>query len=82
MSACRTTCQPYLTSVRLQDNVPAFDSAEAISIIERNLGAPVTQMYESFDSEPIAAASLGQVGPGPAVPDHSCCSHHLCSFQA
>ena len=47
--------------------MPAFDSAEAISIVERNLGAPVTQMYESFDAEPIAAASLGQVGQGAAV---------------
>ena len=51
-----------LTCVCLQDNVPAFDSAEAISIVERNLGAPVEHMYESFDAEPIAAASLGQVG--------------------
>ena len=49
--------------------MPAFDSAEAISIVEKNLGAPVGQMYESFDAEPIAAASLGQVGLGAAVPD-------------
>lgn len=45
----------------LQDNVPAFQSSEAVAIIERNLGGKLLDKYESFDMQPIAAASLGQV---------------------
>jgi len=48
---------------QLQDSVPAFDSRDAIAIVERDLGAPVSTIYEEFDPEPIAAASLGQVCP-------------------
>jgi hypothetical protein len=48
---------------QLQDSVPAFDSADAVAIVERDLGAPVTTIYDEFDTEPIAAASLGQVRP-------------------
>ena len=62
--------------------MPAFDSAEAISIVERNLGAPVEQMYESFDAEPIAAASLGQVGSSAAVPNREGCLACLSGVQA
>jgi len=47
--------------VILQDNVPAFESSEAVAIIERNLGGKLLDNYESFDMQPIAAASLGQV---------------------
>lgn len=46
---------------KLQDNVPAFDSDQAISILEQNLGKKVYEVFEEFDPEPIAAASLGQV---------------------
>lgn len=46
---------------RVQDNVPAFPSSEAVAIIERNLGGKLLDKYESFTMEPIAAASLGQV---------------------
>lgn len=46
-----------------QDNVPAFDSSEAVAIIERNLDGKLLDKYESFTMEPIAAASLGQVRP-------------------
>ena len=46
---------------RAQDNVPAFDSAAAVAIVESGLGAPIGQLFESFDPVPIAAASLGQV---------------------
>lgn len=45
----------------LQDNVPAFPNAVATAIIERELGAPVGQLYAEFDPVPVAAASLGQV---------------------
>lgn len=46
---------------RLQDKVPAFDSNQAIAIVEAELGASIYHLYREFDPIPIAAASLGQV---------------------
>ena len=51
----------------MQDNVPAFESAQAVAIVERNLGGPIGTYFDSFDMTPIAAASLGQV-PVSATP--------------
>lgn len=45
----------------LQDHVPPFPSRDAQAIIEAELGAPVTQVFQSFDSEPLASASIAQV---------------------
>ena len=45
----------------LQDQVPAFSTAEAFASIESELGRGLHECYAEIDSEPIAAASLGQV---------------------
>jgi predicted unusual protein kinase regulating ubiquinone biosynthesis (AarF/ABC1/UbiB family) len=49
---------------QLQDQLPGFDSTLAMACIEDDLGAPVDEIYESLDREPISAASLGQVHRG------------------
>jgi ubiquinone biosynthesis protein len=46
---------------RLQDNVPPFPEEQAIAIIEKALGKPVTELYAQFDSAPMASASVAQV---------------------
>ena len=45
----------------LLDGVPAKDFAIVRKIIEEELGGKLEDHFESFDSEPIAAASIGQV---------------------
>src|SRR6476620_1556764 len=45
----------------LQDNVPAFPTAEAFARIESELGKTLSECYSEIDNEPIASASLGQV---------------------
>jgi predicted unusual protein kinase regulating ubiquinone biosynthesis (AarF/ABC1/UbiB family) len=46
---------------KLQDDVPAFDTREAMRIIERELGRSIDDVFSDITPEPIAAASLGQV---------------------
>ncbi|MDX2176522.1 MAG: AarF/UbiB family protein [Candidatus Sumerlaeia bacterium] len=46
---------------RLQDQVPPFPGGEARSTIQREFGKRVEDLFERFDAEPIAAASIGQV---------------------
>jgi predicted unusual protein kinase regulating ubiquinone biosynthesis (AarF/ABC1/UbiB family) len=54
--------EPYLSRIgTLQDQVPPVSAAAARSVIEEELGAPVESLFESFEEEPVAAASLGQV---------------------
>ncbi len=45
----------------LQDQVPAFPTAEAFARIEKELGRSIHDAYSEIDTDPIAAASLGQV---------------------
>ncbi|MCJ7683860.1 MAG: AarF/ABC1/UbiB kinase family protein [Desulfobacteraceae bacterium] len=46
---------------KLQDHVPPFSNAEAEEIVEKELGATVKQSFKSFEADPLASASLGQV---------------------
>ena len=46
---------------KLQDQVPPFDSALAVAIVERSLGKPLNVIFESFDQRPVASASIAQV---------------------
>lgn len=46
---------------KLQDAVPPFPAEEAIAIINGAYGEPVENVFERFDTEPLAAASIAQV---------------------
>ncbi|KAJ8499070.1 hypothetical protein OPV22_009622 [Ensete ventricosum] len=46
---------------KLQDQIPPFSTRVAIKSIESQLGVPICQIFADISSEPIAAASLGQV---------------------
>ena len=45
----------------LQDRLPPFDGATAGELIENELGEPVSVFFQSFDDQPVAAASIAQV---------------------
>lgn len=46
---------------RLQDRVPPFSSSEARSMIEKAYGKPVTEVFQRFETDPMASASIAQV---------------------
>ena len=46
---------------RLQDRVPPFPSKVAVATIERALDKPLSELFVSFEHEPIASASIAQV---------------------
>lgn len=50
--------------IKLQDQLPPFENALAFSIIERELGRPIKEVYRELSPNPVAAASLGQVYHG------------------
>jgi len=54
--------EPYLSAIgRLQDRVPPVPAARIEAVVAAELGRPVDDVFDFFDREPIAAASLGQV---------------------
>lgn len=46
---------------KLQDGVPPFPFSDVEEIIEAELGQPISDLFLSFDEQPLAAASIGQV---------------------
>jgi ubiquinone biosynthesis protein len=46
---------------RMLDQSPPFPYQQAITIIERNLGKPLGEVFEAFDPQPIGAASISCV---------------------
>lgn len=46
---------------RLQDQVPSFPGDIALGIVERAYKKPVTEVFQSFNKEPFASASIAQV---------------------
>jgi predicted unusual protein kinase regulating ubiquinone biosynthesis (AarF/ABC1/UbiB family) len=54
--------EPYLAAIgTLVDQVPPLSPGAAEQVVAAELGKPVSDFFERFDPEPLAAASLGQV---------------------
>ncbi|PYT03850.1 MAG: ABC transporter [Acidobacteria bacterium] len=54
--------QPYIDALtRLQDKVEPFPFTEVEQIVNSELGVRISKAFSDFQSEPVAAASLGQV---------------------
>jgi len=46
---------------RLQEHVVPFSGEVAVRVVEEELGAGIDELFASFEREPVAAGSLGQV---------------------
>ena len=46
---------------KLQDRVPPFPAAQSRALIEKAFGKRIEEVFESFDAEPVASASIAQV---------------------
>ncbi len=46
---------------KLQDQVPPFPSAQAIQILQANYGRQLSEVFQSFEEQPVASASVAQV---------------------
>nr|WP_297621573.1 AarF/ABC1/UbiB kinase family protein [Nocardia sp.] len=53
--------------LRCLDDMAPFPSANARAIIEADLGKPISELFQSFEDEPLSAASIAQV--------HACVLH-------
>ena len=46
---------------KLQDRVPPFPAESARALVEKAFGRPIGAIFERFDAEPVASASIAQV---------------------
>ena len=46
---------------KLQDKVPPFPGEVAIQVVEKSYGQPINEIFEFFDTTPLASASIAQV---------------------
>src|SRR5674476_598631 len=46
---------------KLQDQVPPFPSAQAVTVLEAAYGKPLSEVFQNFDETPVASASVAQV---------------------
>ncbi|MET0286934.1 MAG: AarF/ABC1/UbiB kinase family protein [Polyangiales bacterium] len=54
--------QPFVRELsKLQDAAPPVPVAEIMRTVEAELGLPLEELFAAFESEPLAAASIGQV---------------------
>ncbi|MGZ5211811.1 MAG: ABC1 kinase family protein, partial [Kaistella sp.] len=54
--------EPYLQALEsLQDNVEEIPYSEVQKIVEEEIGQRISKAFESFDVQPLASASIGQV---------------------
>ena len=54
--------EPYLSAIgTLTDQVPPLPPGAAERVVRQELGRDVAQLFDRFETEPLAAASLGQV---------------------
>ncbi|MBM93951.1 MAG: 2-polyprenylphenol 6-hydroxylase [Legionellales bacterium] len=49
---------------RLQDQVAPYHSGVAMEQVERSLGQPISDVFQQFDEQPLASASIAQVHYG------------------
>ena len=63
---------------KLQDQIPAFDTKEAMELMQAELGYPPSQLFSTLASAPTAAASLGQVCLASGIATAHMCMLQLC----
>lgn len=57
--------EEFISELRkLQDEVPPISFDQARDVLEAELGAKIDELFETFDEEPAASASIGQVHDG------------------